>query len=382
MLRMHTVQAHEGDCLLLEHEHNQKKRFVLIDGGPRKTYDPYLKWALKKKVAKNGAELDLVVLSHVDGDHVTGLLDLFVELRSAKAENVAPLVKVKSLWHNTFGLLSDGTDIESRYASLMNVAMVMAQAGTAGLAATHRTNLSLAQMGLASIKEGERIGREARLLKIKTNGQFEGKPLVATGKAEDDTCTVAGLKIRVVGPTQDNLDDLKKKWKKWLKDQEAKLRSEEPNLKAMLDESVPNLSSIQMLVQSGKKRLLLTGDGRGDHLLDALKAGKLLDQSGGIDVDVLKVPHHGSNRNVDQSFFEAVRAKTYVISANGKHDNPDYDTLTWIVDAAKAQGRRITLALTNETKAVKDLVKYRRPEDYRYKLRLRRNGWSWLSVTV
>ena len=79
MLTLHTIQAHEGDCLLLEHKQNNKRRFILIDGGPRNTYDPYLENALRKKVVPHGRKLDVVLLSHVDGDHVTGLLDLLVD---------------------------------------------------------------------------------------------------------------------------------------------------------------------------------------------------------------------------------------------------------------------------------------------------------------
>jgi beta-lactamase superfamily II metal-dependent hydrolase len=54
---------------------------------------------------------------------------------------------------------------------------------------------------------------------------------------------------------------------------------------AYLDKSVHNLSSIVVLVESQGKRILLTGDGRGDHTLEGLKAAKLL-KSGKLRVDV------------------------------------------------------------------------------------------------
>src|SRR6185436_15688532 len=46
--------------------------------------------------------------------------------------------------------------------------------------------------------------------------------------------------------------------------------------------------------------------------------------------DVLKMPHHGSIRNIDTSYFETIQADHYVMSADGKFDNPDLATLEMI----------------------------------------------------
>jgi hypothetical protein len=39
-------------------------------------------------------------------------------------------------------------------------------------------------------------------------------------------------------------------------------------------------------------------------------------------VDILKGPHHGSNRNVERIFFKRITADHYVFSGNGEHGNP------------------------------------------------------------
>ena len=381
MITIHAVQAHEGDCLLLEHKYRNKKRFVLVDGGPNHTYDPHLEKTLKSKVARNSSRLDLVVLSHVDGDHVTGLLDLFVELRSAKEEGEEPLVKIAELWHNTFGLLDTRGDIGRRFRSIMAVAQVLMSASSGPTTTRQRANMALANMALATIKQGERLGREAKLLKVPTNKRFGGKPIVATTNTGTDSKTVSGLKVRVVGPTKKNLEALRKDWRKWLKKQEDRLRRGRFNLAAMADDSVPNLSSLQLLVEKNGKTALLTGDGRGDHLIEALKKANLC-KSNGMDVDLLKVPHHGSDRNVTKVFFETIRAKTYLISANGKNGNPDFATLKWIVDTAKERNQRVTLAITNETTSVKKLRRVRSQHIYKYKLNLRPSTKDWLSINV
>ena len=79
----------------------------------------------------------------------------------------------------------------------------------------------------------------------------------------------------------------------------------------------------------------------------ALDISKLLDKNDHIHVDILKMPHHGSERNLNPDFLKMVTADNYVISANGKHDNPDTATLDAFVDNTK-NGKVCTLHLTNQ----------------------------------
>jgi hypothetical protein len=144
---------------------------------------------------------------------------------------------------------------------------------------------------------------------------------------------------------------------------------------------VPNLSSIVVLAQCNGKTVLLTGDARGDHILDGLKQAKLL-TGGKLHVDVLKVQHHGSDRNATQTFFKTVTADVYVISADGTHGNPDYDTLKWIVEAAHGAGRPIELVVTNSTPSVKKLKQTHRPADHGYKLTVLPKTKHSIAVTL
>ena len=74
-MKIHTIQAKHGDCFIVEYGKTRKKKFILIDGGPQTVYKNYLRTNLEKIVKKKGY-LDTVILSHVDQDHVFGLLDL------------------------------------------------------------------------------------------------------------------------------------------------------------------------------------------------------------------------------------------------------------------------------------------------------------------
>ena len=80
---------------------------------------------------------------------------------------------------------------------------------------------------------------------------------------------------------------------------------------------------LMLLVEEGKKSVLLTGDGHADDILDGLKHHGRLDSDHRVHVDVLKVQHHGSEHNMTEEFAERVSADQYVFCGNGKHENPD-----------------------------------------------------------
>ena len=160
---------------------------------------------------------------------------------------------------------------------------------------------------------------------------------------------LGSLKIRLVGPRKDDVDRYREEWQKWLKANEATL--ELIRRQALLDErslrdgeaagllgsiiasadilgdrtkvTTPNLASIMVLVEEANTRVLLTGDGHGDDLLEGLKEQHLLGANGGIHVEVFKVQHHGSEHNITEAFARAVTADHYVFCGNGEHENPD-----------------------------------------------------------
>src|SRR5215217_3280519 len=109
---LEALRARHGDSLLLHYGSADAPRVSLIDGGPRGVYGETLKPRLEALAAalrdtgKLGAddplELDLVMVSHIDDDHVGGLLALTDELVEDKDRGREPWVAPKTLWHNTF----------------------------------------------------------------------------------------------------------------------------------------------------------------------------------------------------------------------------------------------------------------------------------------
>ena len=192
---------------------------------------------------------------------------------------------------------------------------------------------------------------------------------------EDDKITSIefdNIEFIVIGPNKKRLEDLNADWLKWIKNKCPSVkRGVEEKLALEADKSKPNLSSIMFLAKSRKgKSILFTGDGLEEHIIKGLENANLMDENGRIEIDVLKVPHHGSYRNVSYCFFRTVRAKAYVLSGDGSHGNPELLTLKWIVEAAMEQKREITIYITNETTNVKRLKEIYKPEECGYVLQI------------
>lgn len=368
MLKIHMVQAEHGDCFILEFSAPSGPGYILIDGGPESIYRMHLKGELHK-IRDGGGKLDLVILSHVDNDHSIGLLDLVAELREEKANGLSETIAINELWHNTFSrTIGDGNEIEPR------LKMLLANADNAD----HVMSISGTQVD--GIGEGNNIRIGASALGIPVNPGFDNGLICVEDAAQSRD--FGGLSLRIIGPTKTNLEDLKEKWLNWLDKYEDAVAGADPFLAAMADRSIPNISSITILAESEGKRVLFTGDGRGDHIIQGLEHAGLLGPTGGMHLDVLKVPHHGSDRNVTKKFFKTITADRYVISANGKYGNPDLATLIWIVESAKEQGRAIEIVVSNRTDSTEHLLAEYDPSEYGYLLVEMKRGVDSMTLEV
>src|SRR5262245_61064709 len=106
-------RARKGDCLLLHFGSKSDPGLVMIDGGPKSVYKPHLKPRLEQiKTARGLAKqdplpMDLLMVSHVDDDHIQGILDLTKEEITAKQAHQPQLLNVQSFWHNSFDEIID-----------------------------------------------------------------------------------------------------------------------------------------------------------------------------------------------------------------------------------------------------------------------------------
>jgi Metallo-beta-lactamase superfamily len=264
-------RARKGDCLILHYGTKAKPGLVLIDGGPAQVYGPQLKPRLEEiRKARRLAEgepltVDLLMVSHIDDDHINGILELTHELVDAKAARRPLPLKVLNFWHNTFDDI-----IASNPDEL--VASVKASFGPASLAGepdTEGLDPHTAKV-LASVGQGLRLRDDARALGLRLNSEFGHKLIKASARQSKDL--PGGLKLTVAGPMEDELLALQKEHAAFLK----KAKKNKEAVASFTDSSVANLSSIVVLAEAGGKRMLLTGDARGDKILLGLEKIGLL----------------------------------------------------------------------------------------------------------
>ena len=103
MLQLEALQANDGDCLLLRYGAESKPSVILIDGGSAGVYRDVLSKRLDQLRGRSPTlNVRLVVASHIDADHITGLVDMFKQMSESVNNGVEPRWKVTSLWHNAF----------------------------------------------------------------------------------------------------------------------------------------------------------------------------------------------------------------------------------------------------------------------------------------
>lgn len=322
------IRARKGDCLLLHYGTATKPRLVIIDGGPSGVYQPHLRprlqalRATRKLAATQALPVDVLLVSHVDDDHIKGVLELTAELREQVGDREPVFLKVGSLWHNSFDDLLDTTPDQLEVEASWGAAAVNGKVDI-----PEGTDPDVAKV-LASIGQGRDLRNDAEFLKWKPNAPFKGLIMAVKGAKP---VALGNLKVRVIGPMREELKALQKAHDEFVASQAKK----KPGAvtAAFVDESIPNLSSIVLLVECGAKRMLLTGDARGDKILEGLEMAGVLKKGGSMHVDVLKVPHHGSANNMAAVFFERVTADQYVFSGDGQHGNPERETLEMLFAA-------------------------------------------------
>jgi beta-lactamase superfamily II metal-dependent hydrolase len=305
---LEALQAFHGDALLL----HAGDKLALIDGGPRRAWATSVRPRLEELRAQRAAGggplgIDLAMISHIDDDHIHGLTDMTGQLVELKDDSQPLPYEVANLWHNAFD------DV------LGNRAAEVPAAGAPVV---------------ASVGQGRVLRDQAIRLGWPRNDGFAG--LVIAPK----TVPFGDATLTVVAPDATALDRLDREWEEWLAKHPDQVRVAE-----YADRSVFNLASIVVLAEGGGRSMLLCGDARGDHVLTGLETAGRLAAGGTLPLDLLKLPHHGSIRNVEADFFERLPARHYVISADGRDGNPETETLEAI--AASRADDDFTIHLTN-----------------------------------
>ena len=90
---IHFLPARAGDCFVLEFD---DKNCILIDSGYQVTYREELK-PLLQKLAEKGCKIVLMIITHIDEDHILGAISFLEDNGNADHPRI---IQVDEIWHN------------------------------------------------------------------------------------------------------------------------------------------------------------------------------------------------------------------------------------------------------------------------------------------
>ncbi|MEQ1727360.1 MAG: hypothetical protein ABL982_03185 [Vicinamibacterales bacterium] len=312
--RIEMLPALHGDALLVEYG-NARTRRILIDGGPLGAF-PAVKARLDALPAGD-QRVELLVITHVDTDHVEGIIRLL-----AMPEAKWP-IDPREIWFNGWRHLEESRNLGGREGELMS-------------ALIHR-------------RAGDRW-----------NTSFGGSAVRVQSVAGDRIDLEGGMTLTMVSPDAKALENLLKDWRDSAEDWEidpgdldaawAQLVDESkfhPNSELTLgpedltdrlrkllkgkDGSKANGSSIAFLGSFGGKSCLFLGDAHMKVVCASLQRLGATEQTP-LRIDAVKLSHHGSKHNITPEFLELVDAQHYLISSNGdRFRHPDRDAIEAVI---------------------------------------------------
>jgi beta-lactamase superfamily II metal-dependent hydrolase len=290
VFRLHALPAGNGDALVLEYGNDGQTSRILIDGGvgPAAT-------AVGQFLGES-ADLDLLVVTHIDNDHIAGMVNLLKQPHPP-----AP----KQVWFNGFRHLPDTGLQAMGPIEGEKLTTIIVDRGYAWNASFDEGPVAITQPAPAKPPSPDPIN-DLKLTVLSPG--VEQLRRLRQGTNWADIVRAAGLDPNVpLPPPPEPAPGLE--------------RMGPPDIDALADQktdtddTVANGSSIVLLAEFAKRTCLLTGDAHPDVLIAGID--QLVDKDNVLEVDVFKLPHHGSKANVTKKLLSRIRAHTYVFSTDG-----------------------------------------------------------------
>ena len=315
--RVEMLPACHGDALLIEYGTDRVRR-LLIDAGPLHAFADVS--ARLAKIPGDDQRVELLVVTHVDTDHVEGMIRLL-----APPVNSWPIAP-EEIWFNGWRHLDEST-LGGREGEFMS-ALIQRRAGE------------------------------------KWNTRFGGRAVCCERVAGDKVILEEGMELTLLSPSEQSLKNLLTAWSRhadqWDIDpgdlddawtqlvEENKFHPDAPltlgpedmssKLSKMLrggDSSTANGSSIAFLARFGEKSCMFLGDAHMKVVCASLRRMGATPQNP-LKVNAVKMAHHGSKNNITREFFELVDAKHWLVSSNGdKFRHPDREAMQAVIQGSR-----------------------------------------------
>lgn len=325
MLKVEMLAAQQGDAVWIEYGSRTSVHRVLMDAGT-----PASAAAIRDRIARlpeSQRRFDLLVVTHIDTDHIGGVLKLLAER--------PPGLTFDDVWFNGW---------------------------------EHIKRAGGSRLGPI---DGEIMSTFLTKLGWPWNAGFDGGPVMVPGEGPPPQKRLrGGLRLTVLSPFERQLSRLRTSWRSVV--QAAGLDPHDPErwarllekiarkgLKSSLlgarldvnalarsgfqsDTAVANGSTIALLAEFEGKSCLISGDAFAPVLVEGI--GRLLHARGQsrLSVDAFKVPHHGSRFNVSNDLLKSVVSPEYLFSTSGAiFGHPDDEAIGRVLATAAGSTRTL-----------------------------------------
>lgn len=314
-MKIQFLKANKGDSIHLSFSDNDKiVRNILIDGGTGSTYyenksrksgDLY---HLIETINTSNQKIDLLILTHIDDDHIGGVLRWFSKDKTA-------FKLIDKVWFNSGKTIAEYLRLEENKELELT--------------------LDIFENTYTSVSQAKKF--EDYLIE----NNIWDKEIILKGNIEE----VNGVKINILAPNKNKLEKLLSEFKKtkhnyftsgaesdwsiplsdFIKEETSK------EYKFDEDDSIPNGSSIAFILTFNEKKYLFLGDSHPTDIIESLK--EKYSKENPLIVEFLKVSHHGSCRNTNKELLEIIKTDNYIICSDGIcHNLPNKRTFARIVN--------------------------------------------------
>ena len=306
-IKFEFFEAGCGDSILVSTDEGTN---ILIDGGVASTYKNKISYSLDKLYTT----LDLVIVTHIDTDHICGIIELLNDKNRRE--------KIDNFWFNTASeeltvMVNDSDEAGGGQGNLLSFFIKTRKI-------PHKNNIYVD----TDLKNNiHYIGRDIKLTLLSPTK--EGLVDLRKSWSENDKlkkCQGSSIEVAGVNPPKDEreINDLYKDY-------------QNKKIKFGTKDTPTNTSSIAFILTYQDMEFLFLGDADINVINNSLKKILHSRSKKRLKVEFVKLSHHGSKKNINDEFLNLVQSDTFVILTNGTHPNnstykhPDKETLMLIL---------------------------------------------------
>lgn len=357
MLRVELLPAGYGDAILLGYgPESDAKHHLLIDAGQACTVA-----ALQARLAelrRARGRIDLLIVTHIDNDHIGGVLKLLADPETAGM--------IDAIWFNGYVHLLHGSGLlgpiqgEKLTKRIVDLGLgwnwtwphkVDTTKRVGGAVVVSKPTRKKLPGGATAIVLSPSKAKLAKLVPV-------WDEVVSRAGLRPDVAAVEDEPLVAPGLLGGALDD-------WA------------DVSTPIDTAEANGSSIAFVFEYAGKRVLFGADAHPDLLVDMLvKLGPAPYR-----VEACKLPHHGSKHNVTRQLVQALDCPLWLLSSNGvRFKHPDDIALARVVKYGVRNGRCPTFGWNYESERFRAFTGMFLPVQCGYKLKLPSAGGLTLDL--